>query len=94
MTITSGMAKKTVRSTFALDPRTVEDLDRLAAKWGLSKSETVRRIIEAAARIEEVDASAEALVALDELQEKLALTEAGIDAWLRETRALREGRSD
>ncbi len=88
------MAKKTIRSTFALDPETVEDLDRLAAKWGLSKSETVRRLIEAAARIEEVDRAAEQLAALNELQEKLALTPEKMEAWLREARALRRGRRE
>ncbi len=88
------MAKKTIRSTFALDPETVEDLDRLAAKWGLSKSETVRRLIEAAARIEEVDRAAEQLAALTELRERLALTPEKTEAWLREARALRQGRRD
>ena len=39
MAITSGMAKKTIRTTFALDPETVEDLDRLAERWQVSKSE-------------------------------------------------------
>jgi gamma-glutamyltranspeptidase len=90
MAITSSMAKKTIRSTFALDPGTVGDLERLAAKWGVSKSETLRRVIEAAARVEEADLSANATAALKELQERLALTPEKTEAWLRETRALRE----
>lgn len=90
MTITSGMAKKTVRSTFALDPETVASLDRLAERWEVSKSEALRRIIEAAARIEEVDAAADAMAALEELQDRLALTPEKTEAWLRETRAIRE----
>lgn len=90
MTITSGMAKKTVRSTFALDPETVASLDRLAERWEVSKSEALRRIIEAAARIEEVDAAADAIAALEELQDRLALTPEKTEAWLRETRAIRE----
>lgn len=90
MAITSSMAKKTIRSTFALDAETVANLDRLAAKWGLSKSETLRRIVETAARVDEVDASAEAIAALRELQDRLALTPEKTEAWLRETRALRE----
>jgi hypothetical protein len=89
MAITSRMAKETIRSTFALDPLTVGNLDRLAAKWGLSKSETLRRIIETAARAEEVDTSADAIAALKELQESLALTEEQADEWIREIRRMR-----
>jgi predicted transcriptional regulator len=92
MAIPFVMAKMTVRSTFALDPETVATLDRLADKWDMSKSETLRRVIEAAARVEDVDASADALAALGELQERLALTPEKTEAWLRETRALRQGR--
>lgn len=92
MAITSDMAKKakkTIRSTFALDPETVATLDRLAEKWGASKSETLRRVIEAAARVEEVDASADSVAALEALQERLSLTAEKTEAWVRETRALR-----
>jgi predicted DNA-binding protein len=89
MAITSDMAKKTVRSTFALDPETVGNLDRLAAKWGVSKSETLRRVIEAAALAEDVDTSADAVTALRELQDRLALTPEKAEAWLRRVRELR-----
>lgn len=89
MAITLGMAKKTIRSTFALDPETVGNLDRLAAKWGVSKSEALRRIVEAAALAEEVDASADAAAALKQLQERLDLTPAKTEAWLRQIREMR-----
>jgi hypothetical protein len=89
MAITSDMAKTTIRSTFALDELTVGNLERLAAKWGLSKSETLRRIIEAAARTEEVDTSADARAALKELQERFPLSEEQADAWIREIRRMR-----
>jgi len=89
MAIMSDMAKKTIRSTFALDPETVAALDRLAEKWGVSKSETLRRVIAVAARVEEVDASADAVAALEALQERLSLTPEKTEAWVRETRALR-----
>lgn len=92
MAITSDMAKKTIRSTFALDPETVAALDRLSAKWEMSKSETVRRLVEAAARVEEVDASAEALAALDGLQDALGLTQEQADAWIGQLREMREDR--
>ena len=90
MAITSGMAKQAIRSTFALDPETVANLDRLATKWGVSKSEALRRVIEAAARVDEVDAASDAIAALKELQNSLSLTPEQTEAWLRETRALRE----
>ena len=84
------MAKMTIRSTFALDPETVTALDGLAERWGVSKSEVVRRIVHTAAVIAESDAASDALVALDELQERLSLTEEQADAWIREVRSERE----
>ncbi len=90
MAITSGMAKMTIRSTFSLDRETVAALDRLAERWGVSKSEALRRIVDAAARVEEVDAAGDALKALEELQERLNLTEEQAGAWIREIRAERE----
>jgi len=86
MTITSGMARTTVRITFALDPETVEALDRLAERWSASKSDVVRRIVRAAARVEEVDASSDALRALDELQDTLGLDEERAEAWVARIR--------
>jgi predicted DNA-binding protein len=86
------MAKMTIRSTFALDRETVENLERLGKKWGTSKSEALRRVIDAAARVEEVDAAGDALAALKELQERLALTPEKTEAWLRHLRELRGGR--
>ncbi|MEJ2205466.1 MAG: ribbon-helix-helix protein, CopG family [Gemmatimonadota bacterium] len=84
------MAKKTIRTTFALDPETVADLDRLAERWNVSKSEVVRRIVNTAAIIEEADAASDAIAALEELQERLALTEEQADEWIRNLRAERE----
>ncbi len=92
MAITSTMAKLTIRSTFALDQETVAALDRLARRWEMSKSEVLRRIVDAAARVEEVDSAADALAALDEVQTRLALTEEQAKAWIAEIRAEREGR--
>ena len=90
MAITLGMAKITVRSTYALDPETVESLDRLARRWKVSKSEAFRRIVSAASAVESVDATADALAALRELQELLGLDERKAEAWIREVRAERE----
>ena len=90
MAITSHMAKMTVRSTFALDPETVAALDHLAHRWSVSKSEVVRRIVHTAAVIEEADAASDAIAALEELQERLGLTEEQAEEWIREVRAERE----
>lgn len=92
MAITSAMARATIRSTFALDPRTVAELDHLAKRWSVSKSGALRRIVHTAAVIEEADLASDAIAALDELQERLALTEEKADAWIREIRAGREAR--
>jgi len=90
MAIPLGMAKMTVRSTYALDPETVAALDRLARRWRVSKSEALRRIVSAASAVESVDATADALTALGELQELLGLDERRAEAWIREIRAGRE----
>ncbi len=42
------MATMTVRTTVAFDPATAARLERLAKRWGVSKSETLRRVIESA----------------------------------------------
>lgn len=42
------MASMTVRSTFAFDPVTAQRLEHLAKRWGLSKSEVLRRVIASA----------------------------------------------
>lgn len=38
----------TVRTTVAFDPATAQRLERLAKRWGVSKSETLQRALEAA----------------------------------------------
>lgn len=81
------MARMTIRSTFALDPETVDALDHLAKRWGVSKSEVVRRVLHATAAVEGADAAS---AALGELQERLGLSEEQAEAWIREIRAERE----
>jgi hypothetical protein len=44
----TNMATMTVRATYALDPETVGTLERLARRWGVSKSAALRRAIQAA----------------------------------------------
>lgn len=89
MAIRLDMAKITVRSTFALDPETVDSLDRLAQHWEVSKSEALRRIVHVAAVVEEKDAAGDALAALDELQQMLGLDGDTAEAWIRQIRVER-----
>lgn len=42
------MATMTVRTTVAFDPATAARLERLAKRWGVSKSEALRRALEKA----------------------------------------------
>lgn len=46
----------TIRTTVAFDPATAQRLERLAKRWGLSKSETLRRVLEAAEKDLVIDA--------------------------------------
>jgi len=89
MTITSSMAKMTIRSTFALDPETVARLDRLAERWQLSKSAALRRIVRTAAAVDELDSAADAIAALDELHESSTLSAEEAEEWVRRLRAER-----
>jgi hypothetical protein len=42
------MATMTVRTTVAFDPASAARLERMAKRWGVSKSETLRRVLETA----------------------------------------------
>ena len=44
------MATMTIRTTVAFDPATVARWERLTRRWGTTKSETLRRALEAADR--------------------------------------------
>lgn len=44
------MATMTIRTTVSFDPATVARWERLTKRWGTSKSETLRRALEAAER--------------------------------------------
>jgi hypothetical protein len=44
----SIMATMTIRTTVAFDPATVARWERLSKRWGVSKSEALRRALEAA----------------------------------------------
>jgi hypothetical protein len=42
------MATMTIRTTVAFDPGTIARLERMAKRWGVSKSETLRRALQMA----------------------------------------------
>jgi len=91
--ITNGMAITTIRSTYALDVETVQALDRMARRWGVSKSEALRRAIRNAERAE-AGSDDDALDALDNLQKSLNLTPARARAWAMAVRTERHASSE
>ena len=64
------MAIPRIKSTYSLDVETVRTLESLARRWNVSKTEVVRRAIQAAAH-EESPRAREKLEALDRWQEAL-----------------------
>ena len=68
---TESMATMTVKSTYALDIETARTLEDMARRWGVSKSEALRRAIRAAKR--GPAGAPKALTALDALQRLLSL---------------------
>lgn len=73
------MAIKTIRSTYALDVQSVRALERIANRWGVSKSEALRRAIRSAAK--NLSEAPSAIDALDKLQESLRLGPDEARAW-------------
>jgi len=84
------MATTTIKSTYALDVDTVRQLDAMARRWKVYKSEALRRAIRAAAA-QQPSEEREALDALQALQDALGLTETVARAW--EDRVRSERRS-
>jgi len=86
------MAILTVKSTYALDPETVRTLEEMARRWGVSKSEALRRAIRAAAKQAPCEES-DAIKALDELQQSLALSPTKVRDWASRVKAERRAAS-
>ena len=78
------MAIPKIKSTYSLDLTTVADLETLASRWKVSKSEVLRRVISAAAHTS-TEASSDKLDALNLLQTTLGLNNAQAKKWARET---------
>lgn len=82
------MALPTVKTTYTIDLETKSALDRLAARWDVSKSEALRRAIRQAAGASRVT---DRLAALDTLQRRARLTPTQATRW---TETLREERQN
>lgn len=79
------MATPTIKSTYSLDPRTVRDLERLARRFGTSKSEVLRRAVQSLAS-QETQPESNGLQALDELQKSVSLTAGQAGDWAAQVR--------
>jgi ribbon-helix-helix CopG family protein len=85
------MATMTVKSTYALDVETARALEEMARRWGVSKSEALRRAIRAAKRGS--TGAPKALTALDALQRSLGLENRAAARWERRARGERRAAS-
>ncbi|MGH9322788.1 MAG: ribbon-helix-helix protein, CopG family [Vicinamibacteria bacterium] len=86
------MASPTVKTTYSLDLETVKALEALAKRWGVPKSEALRRVIRSASQRSSSE-EPDAIRALNELQRSLALSLEDARRWEKETRAERRASS-
>jgi hypothetical protein len=84
------MAIPKIKATYSLDQETVRLLERVSRRWGVSKSEALRRAIRSAATTEREHVSS--IETLSQIQTGLGLSESVAAAWARQARA--ERRSD
>ena len=84
-----GMAIMTIRSTYALDAETVRTLEDVARRWGVSKSEALRRAIRTAAGQKD-RAQNRSIAALSKLQRSLGLSAGSARAWGRRVKQERQ----
>jgi len=89
MAILFEMAKRVIRTTYALDEETVDELDRMARTWGVSRSEALRRAV-AHAACDRPGQTALQLRAFRQLQESLDLTGEQAEEWGHAVRRERE----
>lgn len=77
-----------LKSTYTLDVDTIRKLERLAARWRVSKSEALRRAIDEAAR-EDGAFSATPLESLKRLQQSIHLSKKELEVWACNSRRQR-----
>jgi hypothetical protein len=89
----SIMASAMIKSTYSLDVETVRKVERLAARWKVSKSEVLRRAVAVADKAPTVEekkvSDLTPLEALHKLQEHLNLTSKQVREWESESRRIR-----
>ncbi len=83
------MATITIKSTYSLDVESVRALEELAARWGVSKSEALRRAIRSEASRHPARGG-DALAALDQLQASLRSRNVDLEQWAREVESERQ----
>lgn len=83
------MARTSIKSTYSLDVETVRKLEQVAARWRVSKSEVLRRAINATASGRQAN-DLTPLQALDELQKSLKLGKRKLEQWEAAARRERE----
>jgi uncharacterized protein involved in propanediol utilization len=81
------MAIPKLKATYSLDAQTMRVLERVAARWGVSKSEALRRAIRASVTLPQ--ASGPAAATLDTLQKLSGLTAGEAAKWAGAVRANR-----
>ena len=88
------MASTTIKTTHSLDISTVLELQRLAEKWGVAKSEVIRRAIHLAsgAPMPSSERPLSPIEALDKLQKRVRFDKKQAHAWLSQVRSERLAR--
>jgi hypothetical protein len=81
------MAIPKIKATYSLDVATLRVLERIAKRWGVSKSEALRRAIQASATQGQSGDPRAAL--LDELQSAAGLSNRDAAGWERAVKAER-----
>jgi hypothetical protein len=89
----SYMATQTIKTTYSLDVETVRQLEQMARRWNVSKSEALRRAIRAAATEGLPEEGHGAISALDELQRSLCLDAEEAVGWEEAARLERQASS-
>ena len=80
------MATTTIKTTYSLDVESMRALEELAGRWGVSKSEALRRTIRSEASRQPARGGG-ALAALDQLQASLRSRNVDLEQWAREVEA-------
>lgn len=86
------MATPKIKSTYSLDIDSVRQLENMADRWQVSKSEALRRAIRIASK-QVSSQGKQALEALDRLQASLALTDETAKVWQKKLQAERRASS-